>query len=340
MLVALLLYGYATGTFSSRALERASYDLIAVRYISANTHPDHDTINSFRKRFLKQIEAIFVPVLGYAQALGMLKVGTVSLEGTKLHANASRHSGMSYGHAKQLEAKLKAEAAELMRRAEAANAKDLPEGLSLPEELSRRATQWPACREGASQLHRCGLAHHASARGVASSKPTTRNGEGVPRKPMNENRRRIARRLWCRPPVVSAGRKRGESYFFAAFFLVAFFFGAAFFFVAFFLVAFFFGAAFFFVAFFLVVFFAAFFFVFFAAFFLVGLLCAFFFVVFFAAFFFVVFFAAFFLGAAFFFVAFFLVAFFFVAFLGAGAAAAGVIMDIMSAISFLLSELL
>ena len=66
MLVALLLYGYATGTFSSRALERASYDSIAFRYITANTHPDHDTINSFRKRFLKEIKAIFVQVLGYA----------------------------------------------------------------------------------------------------------------------------------------------------------------------------------------------------------------------------------------------------------------------------------
>src|SRR6266850_4243393 len=136
MLVALLLYGYATGTFSSRALERASYDSIAVRYITANTHPDHDTINSFRKRFLKQIEAIFVQVLCYAQAMGMLKLGSV--DGTKVHANASRHSAMSYGHAKKLEAKLKAEVAELMKRAEAANARDLPEGLNLPEELSRR----------------------------------------------------------------------------------------------------------------------------------------------------------------------------------------------------------
>ena len=138
MLVALLLYGYATGTFSSRALERASYDSIAFRYITANTHPDHDTINSFRRRFLKQIEAIFVQVLCYAQALGMLKLGTVSLDGTKVHANASRHSAMSYGHAKKLEAKLKAEVAALLKRAEAANAKDLPDGMNLPQELSRR----------------------------------------------------------------------------------------------------------------------------------------------------------------------------------------------------------
>jgi transposase len=144
MLVALLLYGYATGTFSSRALERASYDSIAFRYVTANTHPDHDTINSFRKRFLKQIEAIFVQVLGYAQEVGMLKLGTVSLDGTKVHANASRHSAMSYGYAKKLEAKLKAEVAALMKRAEAANARDLPEGMNLPEELSRREARLAA----------------------------------------------------------------------------------------------------------------------------------------------------------------------------------------------------
>lgn len=152
MLVALLLYGYATGTFSSRALERASYDSIAVRYITANTHPDHDTINSFRKRFLKQVEAIFVQVLGYAQALGLLKLGTVSLDGTKVHANASRHSAMSYGHAKKLQAKLKAEVAELMRRAEAANAKDLPEGLNLPEELRHREERLAAIAAAKAQI--------------------------------------------------------------------------------------------------------------------------------------------------------------------------------------------
>jgi transposase len=152
MLVALLLYGYATGTFSSRALERASYDSIAVRYVTANTHPDHDTINSFRKRFLKQIEAIFIQVLGYAREVGMLKLGTVSLDGTKVHANASRHSAMSYGHAKKLEAKLKAEVAELMKRAEAANARDLPEGMNLPEELSRREERLAAIAEAKAKI--------------------------------------------------------------------------------------------------------------------------------------------------------------------------------------------
>jgi transposase len=114
---------------SSRALERASYDSIAFRDITGNTHPDHDTINNFRQRFLKQIETIFIQVLCYARAMGMLKLGTVSLDGTKVHANASRHKAMSYGHAKKLQAKLKAKVAQLMKRAEAANGRDLPEGL-------------------------------------------------------------------------------------------------------------------------------------------------------------------------------------------------------------------
>ena len=138
MLISLLVYGYATGTFSSRSLERASYDSIAFRYITGNSHPDHDTINSFRKRFIKDIEAVFIQVLGYAQAMGMLKLGKVSLDGTKVHANASRHSAMSYGHAKKIEAKLKAEVAELIRLAESVNAKDLPDGLNIPQELARR----------------------------------------------------------------------------------------------------------------------------------------------------------------------------------------------------------
>src|SRR5258705_461361 len=140
MLVALLLYGYATGTFSSRALERASYDSIAFRYVTANTHPDHDTINSFRKRFLKQIEAIFIQVLGCAQELGMLKLGTVSLDGTKVHANASRHSAMSYGHAKKLEAKLKAVVAAALTQATNDKQQVVPmlEQLqALPEDLGR-----------------------------------------------------------------------------------------------------------------------------------------------------------------------------------------------------------
>jgi len=109
MLVALLFYGYATGTFSSRKLEKATYDSIAYRYLCANTHPDHDTIASFRKRFLKELEGFFVEILLVGQAMGLVKLGTVSLDGTKIKANASKHKALSWAHANKLEAQLQAE---------------------------------------------------------------------------------------------------------------------------------------------------------------------------------------------------------------------------------------
>src|SRR3984893_3884889 len=92
MLLGLMVYGYATKTFSSRAIERGTYDSVAFRFIAGNEHPDHDTIATFRKRFLPQIQALFVELLKLARAMGMLKLGTVALDGTKVHANASHHS--------------------------------------------------------------------------------------------------------------------------------------------------------------------------------------------------------------------------------------------------------
>jgi transposase len=138
LLLGLLVYGYATGVFSSRKLERASYDSVAFRFIAANDHPDHDTLASFRRRFLAEIEGLFVQVLLLAREAGLLKLGTVALDGTKLHANASRHRALSYEHACRLEAQLKTEVAELMTLAEAADQADAPDGMSVPEELARR----------------------------------------------------------------------------------------------------------------------------------------------------------------------------------------------------------
>jgi transposase len=137
-LLGLLVYGYATGVFSSRKLERATYDSVAFRFIAANDHPDHDTIATFRRRFLKEIEALFVKVLLLAHEMGVLKMGTVALDGTKIHANASRHSALSHEHACKIEAQLKAEVAELLAKAEVADQTDIPDGMSIPEELARR----------------------------------------------------------------------------------------------------------------------------------------------------------------------------------------------------------
>ena len=131
-------YGYATGMFSSRKLERATYDSVAFRFIAANDHPDHDTIAAFRRRFLKEIEALFVQVLLLAREMGVLKMGTVALDGTKIHANASRHSALSYEHAGKIEEQLQAEVADLMAQAEAADTANVPDGMSIPDELARR----------------------------------------------------------------------------------------------------------------------------------------------------------------------------------------------------------
>jgi transposase len=138
VLLSLLVYGYATGVFSSRKLERATYDSVAFRFIAANDHPDHDTIATFRQRFLKEIEALFVEVLKLAREMGVLRMGTVALDGTKIHANASRHSALSYDHAGEIEKQLKAEVVELLAKAEAADQADVPDGMSIPEELARR----------------------------------------------------------------------------------------------------------------------------------------------------------------------------------------------------------
>jgi transposase len=138
VLLGLLVYGYATGVFSSRRLERATYDSVAFRYIAAGSHPDHDTIASFRRRFLDEIENLFVQVLEMAQEMKLLKIGNVSVDGTKIHANASKHKALSHGHIEKLESQLKTEVQELLTLAEKTDRADIPDGMSLPEELKRR----------------------------------------------------------------------------------------------------------------------------------------------------------------------------------------------------------
>lgn len=137
MLTALLIYGYATGVFSSRKLERACLDSIAFRYIACNTSPDHDTIADFRLRVLPELPAIFLQILLLAQELKFLKLGQISLDGTKMKANASKHHALSYGYAGKIKAKLKREIAGLLKRAQAADNEPDPE-LDVPAEIARR----------------------------------------------------------------------------------------------------------------------------------------------------------------------------------------------------------
>jgi transposase len=188
LLLGVLVYGYATGVFSSRKLERATYDSVAFRFIAANDHPDHDTIAVFRRRFLPQIEALFVQVLLLAREMGVLKLGTVGLDGTKLHANASRHSALSYDHAGKLEAQLKAEVAELMAQAEAADQADIPDGMSIPDELARREERLSRLAEARAKIearakqrykreqaeHEARLAQRAAKAAASGKKPAGR----------------------------------------------------------------------------------------------------------------------------------------------------------------------
>src|SRR3990172_4586291 len=152
VMLGLLVYGYATGVYSSRRIEAATYESIAFRYIAANTQPDHDSLCSFRKRFAKEIEVLFVQVLCIARQMKLLKLGTIALDGTKVHANASRHSALSYGHAQKIEAQLEAEVKEMLARAEAADQEPLPKGLSVPKELARREERLAAIRQAKAQI--------------------------------------------------------------------------------------------------------------------------------------------------------------------------------------------
>lgn len=170
MLLALLFYGYATGVFSSRKLERGTYDSVAFRYIAANSHPDHDTIATFRRRFLPQIGSLFAQILLIAQQMKVLTLGRVSLDGSKIKANASKHKALSYEHACKLETRIKAEVAELLAKAETADRADIPDGMNIPEELERREKRLAAIAAAKAEIERRAAERHAREKAVHEPK--------------------------------------------------------------------------------------------------------------------------------------------------------------------------
>jgi transposase len=137
LMLALLIYCYANGIFSSRRIERATHRDIGARFIAANTHPDHDTIAAFRRTNKAAFEAAFVEVLLLARGSGLLRLGTVSIDGTKIDANASKIRSVRYDRAKALREKLAADIAALTAKAEAADAED-EDPQALPREIARR----------------------------------------------------------------------------------------------------------------------------------------------------------------------------------------------------------
>jgi transposase len=138
LLLGLLFYGYATGVFSSRKIETATYESIPFLFLAGGWHPDHDTIAHFRKTFLPEITDLFVQVLVVAHEMGFLDVGNISLDGSKVHADASKSHAVSYGRLLQLERRLHAEVEELVALAEQADQDNLPSGLQVEVELAFR----------------------------------------------------------------------------------------------------------------------------------------------------------------------------------------------------------
>lgn len=157
MMVRLLVYGYCIGVTSSRQIEKRTYEDVAFRYLSADEHPDHSVISEFRKRHLNAMAGLFVEALQLCQKAGLIKLGHVAVDGTKVQANASKHKAMSYGRMVEAEKSLKAQVEELLRRAEATDAAEDElerQGHSdkLPEELARRESRLRKIQQAKAEL--------------------------------------------------------------------------------------------------------------------------------------------------------------------------------------------
>jgi transposase len=154
MLLGLLIYSYATGTFGSRRIEQSTYDSVPVRLLTADTHPDHDTLCTFRRENPALLTESFVKVLQLAQQLKVLKFGqlTVAADGTKVLANASKHSAVSYERAGEMIAQLELEVQQLLAKAEQADATPLQDGLTIPDEITRRQERKAALAQARAEI--------------------------------------------------------------------------------------------------------------------------------------------------------------------------------------------
>jgi transposase len=141
VMLGLLFYGYATGVFSSRKIEKATYEVIPFRFISGDMHPDHASIAQFRQQFLPELKELFVQILLIAHAMGHLELGNVSLDGSKIHADASKSKAISYKRRLELEVYLQSEVSELFALAESSDGGQLPDELNIGDEIARRKKQ-------------------------------------------------------------------------------------------------------------------------------------------------------------------------------------------------------
>jgi hypothetical protein len=176
-MVALLFYGYATGVFSSRKLEQATYESVPFIYMAGGLHPDHDRINSFRKRFLVQLEEVFVQIRLIAHRLGVLKLGDIFIDGSKVEAKASKHKALRVGdYANKLEARLKAEVEKRLELAETAHGHE-HRGLNSPAELARREERLKTIAEAKAEIERRAQERHAREKADYDEKMARRAGQ-------------------------------------------------------------------------------------------------------------------------------------------------------------------
>jgi transposase len=203
MLLSLLLYGYATGVFSSRKIERATYEAVPFRFIAGNLHPDHDTLATFRRTFLPELKDLFVQILLLAQEAGVLKLGTISLDGTKVHADASKRKAVSYQRLLELEARLRSEVEELFALSEQSEQPEVLDGLVVREEIGRREDR---------------LARLAEAKAIldtrAEERAAAEQAEYEAKLAQREERERVTGRRpgGCPPTPPVPGARSGDQY--------------------------------------------------------------------------------------------------------------------------------
>src|SRR6266702_2381142 len=160
LMVRLLLYGYATGVYSSRKIQARTYEDIAFRFLSGDQHPDHATIAEFRQRHLEALASLFMQALLLCEKAGLVKLGHVSIDGTKIKANASKHKAMSYARMGETEQRLKAEIEALLKQAEDVDAAEDGQcgkgrrGDELPDELARRESRLQKIAQAKAELER------------------------------------------------------------------------------------------------------------------------------------------------------------------------------------------
>src|SRR5256885_11478796 len=203
VLLGLLLYGYATGVFSSRKIERATYEAVPFRFIAGNLHPDHDTLAAFRRTFLPELKDLFVQVLLLAQEAGVLKLRTISLDGTKVHADASKHNAVSYKRLLEVEAKLRSEVEDLFTLSDPSDQPEVPDGLVVREEIARREDRLARLAEAKAVLQARAAERTAAEQAEYEAKLAQRA----------ERERTTGRRPGGRPPTPPVpGPRDGDQY--------------------------------------------------------------------------------------------------------------------------------